>query len=140
MTLEADGGIAHGTVLEVCCGTEGITSRGTVTGTYGGGGFTLNIDWPDYERSGPERVTWAGHLTTFGAAEALVGSWTETAPLDTLWGNVALLRVDAVAMNDVSFEASQRLRLPNKRLEPTRRMIRGMKTSFSSPRGSGAVR
>ena len=30
--------------------------------------------------------------------------------------------------------------LPNKRLEPTRRMISGMKTLFSTPRGSGAIR
>ena len=30
--------------------------------------------------------------------------------------------------------------LPNKRLEPTRRMIRGMKTLFVTPRGSRAIR
>ncbi len=30
--------------------------------------------------------------------------------------------------------------LPNQRLEPPRGMIRGMTTSFSTPRGSGAVR
>jgi hypothetical protein len=29
---------------------------------------------------------------------------------------------------------------PNKRLEPTRRMIRGMKTFVTPPRGSGAAR
>ena len=93
MTLSAGGGVADGTVLEICCGTEGVTSTGTVTGTYGGGGFTLNVQWPDYEHSGLRRVTWVGHLTRLGTADELLGSWSETAPLDTVWGTVALMRV-----------------------------------------------
>src|SRR5690349_19795550 len=44
LDLQAEGGLVKGTALDVCC--IGLETHGTVTGTYGGGGFTLQLSFP----------------------------------------------------------------------------------------------
>lgn len=94
ITLQSAGGIVKGTYLDVCCGTEGIETDGTVNGTYGGGGFTLALTFPakaSYWMG--TSASWVGHLTEVNGSDWLEGSLTENAPADsTLASNWSMVR------------------------------------------------
>lgn len=94
LILQSSGGTVTGTAVSACCNTEMIVTKGTVTGTYGGGGFSLQLRFPTAPRGWTgERSIWTGHLGTspYGTDE-LRGPLQETTPGDSLLGTMLLTR------------------------------------------------
>jgi|SRR5690242_17644366 len=94
LRLHSAGGIVTGTFVEMCCGTSGIETDGTVTGTYVGGGFTLTFTFPakaNYWMG--TSTTWTGHLTDVNDWDWLEGPLTENAPAQSqLTSNWIMIR------------------------------------------------
>jgi len=93
LTLQAAGGIVTGTAVEVCCPSGTVIAQGTVSGTYGGGGFTLTFTYPaktDYWMG--TSATWTGHLGSCDGNDQLQGPLTVTAPVDSSLGTFGLIR------------------------------------------------
>lgn len=95
LTVQAAGGIVTGTYVEVCCTSNTVLAQATVTGTYGGGGFTLNFTFPAKAAYWMgTNATWTGRLTEINGSDWLEGQLTEDAPAQsTLISNFMLGRV-----------------------------------------------
>lgn len=95
VNLQSAGGIVTGTFVDVCCGTGGIETDGTVSGTYGGGGFTLTFAIPAKDSFWMgTNATWTGHLTDINNWDWLEGPLTENAPAtSTLFSSWSMARL-----------------------------------------------
>jgi hypothetical protein len=97
ITLTSSGGTVEGTVLDVWIASP-IQAKGTVTGTYGGGGFTLTLTFPPgTQRWFGDKATLTGHVVTssLGDDDELQGEWRQTAPADSLIGDFLFTRQPA---------------------------------------------
>ncbi|HEX4634036.1 MAG TPA: hypothetical protein VH163_09395 [Gemmatimonadales bacterium] len=95
IALKAAGGVVTGTALDRCCGTGDIETHGDITGTYGGGGFTLQFSFPHGAANWfwmGTSATWTGQLTEIENTDALQGPFMVTAPVDSLLGTHILIR------------------------------------------------
>ena len=93
ITLNSSGGTVSGTVVDDWLASP-IQAKGSVSGTYGGGGFTLTFTFPPGTgRWFGDQATWTGHVVTSDLGDnELEGAWQETAPVDSLQGNLTFTR------------------------------------------------
>lgn len=94
LKLNSAGGIVTGTAEDDWI-ANATSVRGTVTGMYGGGGFTLYFTFPKGNgRWFGDQVTFTGHLVNWNETDALQGPWTKTAP-DSGQGTMIFVRAPA---------------------------------------------
>jgi hypothetical protein len=95
LALTSSGGTVAGTVVDVWQPSP-TPVRGTVTGSYGGGQFTLTLTFPQgLHRWFGEQDRLTGQLLTDSLGDRLQTRWQETSPADSSLGSMVFFRAPA---------------------------------------------